>query len=93
MKNSFIDPFTYNLPYVDLHGLDRDTSRVVVKDFINDNYKMKCERFYIIHGVGSGILRKTVIETLQRDKRVLEYKTSIPNIGCTIVWLKIDKKS
>lgn len=91
MKNKFIDPFTYNLPSIDLHGLDRDIARVKVNDFIKDNYIMKNDKFYIIHGVGSGILRQTVITILQKDKRVLEYKTSIPNIGCTTVWLKIDK--
>lgn len=91
MKNNFVDPFTYNLPSIDLHGYDRDSARVQTKDFINDNYKMKNEKFYIIHGVGNGILRKVVIDTLQRDKRVLEYRTSNPNIGCTTVWIKIDK--
>ena len=91
MKNKFIDPFTCNLPSIDLHGYDRDSARVQVKDFINDNYRMKNDNFYIIHGVGSGVIRKATIDVLKHDKRVLEYKISNPNIGCTTVWLKIDK--
>lgn len=91
MKNSYIDPFTYNLPYIDLHGYDRDTARVYINDFIKDNYSMKNEKFYIIHGIGSGILKNTTIDILRKDKRVFEYKTSYPNVGCTTVWLKFDK--
>lgn len=91
MRNKFIDPFTINIPYIDLHGLDRDIARISIIDFINDNYKMKNNNFYIIHGNGSGILRKTVIDVLQKDKRVIQYKVGNPNIGCTNVWLKIDK--
>lgn len=91
MKNNFVDPFTINLPNIDLHGLDRNMARVAVLDFINDNYKMKNKCFYIIHGRGHDILRKEVINTLQKNRRVLEYKTSNPNVGCTTVWLKIDK--
>ena len=33
----YIDGF----PSIDLHGLDRDTARVKVLEFINDNIKMK----------------------------------------------------
>ena len=56
----FIDSF----PKLDLHGFDRETAIVSTNDFINDNKKMKNEIFVIIHGIGSGIIRKTVHETL-----------------------------
>ncbi|MBQ7141024.1 MAG: Smr/MutS family protein [Bacilli bacterium] len=91
MKNNYIDPFNYNIPSLDLHGFDRDMARVCITDFINDNYKMRNEKICIIHGKGSGIIRNVVLEVLKKDKRVLEYKSSYFNMGCTIVWLKFDK--
>lgn len=91
MKNRIIDPFLYNIPSIDLHGDDGDTARVRINDFINDNIKMKNEKIEIIHGMGTGVLRKITQNTLQRNKYVLEYKTSYFNRGSTIVWLKVDK--
>ena len=91
MKNRITDPFLYNVPSIDLHGDDRDTARIRIKDFINDNIAMKNEKIEIIHGIGTGILRKVTENTLQNEKCVLEYKTSYFNRGRTIVWLKVDK--
>ena len=53
-----------NLPALDLHGYDRDYARIQINDFINDNYKMKNKKVIIIHGNGSGILKKMTQETL-----------------------------
>lgn len=91
MKNKYIDPFNYNIPTLDLHGYDRNMARVAVKDFINDNYKMKNKKICIVHGRGSGIIRNVVHNILKMDKRVLEYKSSYFNMGCTNVCLKFDK--
>lgn len=81
--------FTENLPKLDLHGLDRETARVLVNDFIRDNQKMKNEIIIIIHGIGTGIIRKTVSETLRKNKNVTEFKTLYNNLGSTIVKIKI----
>jgi DNA mismatch repair protein MutS2 len=81
--------FIDNLPKLDLHGFDRETAIVSTNDFINDNKKMKNEIFVIIHGIGSGIIRKTVHETLRKNKNVLDYKTFYNNNGSTIVKIKI----
>lgn len=81
----------YNVPTIDLHGDDRDTARVRILDFISDNIKMKNDKIIIIHGIGSGVLRKMMQTTLQNDKRVLKYQSSYFNRGSTIVWLKFDK--
>ena len=81
--------FTNNLPKLDLHGEISDIAKVLVQDFINDNYKLKNEYFVIIHGIGNGILRKTVHKVLETDKRVLEYQIEFNNNGSTIVRLKI----
>lgn len=81
--------FIDNLPKLDLHGIDRETARVLVNDFIKDNIKMKNEMVVIIHGIGTGIIRKTVNETLRKNKNVTEYKSFYNNLGSTIVKIKI----
>ena len=77
------------LPSIDLHGYDRDTARVAINDFINDSIKQKYELVSIIHGIGSGIIRNTVIETIKNNKKVLEYKSNYFNRGETIIKLNI----
>ena len=81
--------FTESLPKIDLHGLDRNTARVYVNDFVKDNITLKNEIIVIIHGIGNGILRKEVHETLKKNKNVIDYKTLYNNIGSTIVKIKI----
>lgn len=83
--------FVDNLPKLDLHGLDRDTARVAILDFIKDNKIMKNEIINIVHGHGSGVLKDTTHQVLKRNRNVLEYKTFYNNDGCTIVKLKFDK--
>ncbi len=84
--------FLDSYPSIDLHGLDRDLARVMTNDFVNDNYKMGNEIFVIIHGIGAGILRKEVYDTLKNNKKVIEYKTDYFNNGCTIVRIKTKDK-
>ena len=81
--------FIDNFPKLDLHGFDRETARVATNDFINDNKKLKNEIIVIIHGIGSGIIRKTVHETLRKNRNVLDFKTFYNNNGSTIVKIKI----
>lgn len=81
----FIDSF----PSIDLHGFDRDTARVKVLEFIKDNIKMKNDIICIVHGIGSGIVKNEIHNTLKRNKNVIEYKLFYNNVGCTIVKLKI----
>ena len=87
-----------NIPTLDLHGFDRDYARIQINDFIIDNYKMKNKKVIIIHGNGSGILKKTTQETLGRNKYVDNYKIDNFNDGQTIVnlvkrvWLFICKR-
>ena len=81
--------FIENLPSIDLHGLDSDTARVKTLEFISDNLKMKNEIICIIHGIGSGIVKKEVHDTLKKSKDVLDYKLFYNNVGSTIVKLKL----
>lgn len=77
--------FIDSLPTLDLHGFDQDYARIKINEFINDNYKMRNYNVVIIHGIGSGIIRRTTHDTLRKNKKVLDYKIFIGNIGCTIV--------
>ena len=78
-----------HLPKLDLHGHDRETARVSIQEFIEDNVKLKNEIFIIIHGIGTGVLRKATSDTLRKNKRVLEFKTYYYNQGCTLVRIKL----
>lgn len=83
----FEDIFLKHLPTIDLHGLDRDTARVYVNDFIDENRKLGKNQIVIIHGIGEGILKKEVHDTLKNNKYVVQYKLHTFNTGCTIVTL------
>lgn len=82
------------MPQIDLHGEDRINASILIKSFINDNYKLGNEELAIIHGIGKGILKKEVYNVLKNDKRVLEFGTDYFNMGCTLVRIskRIDKK-
>lgn len=77
-----------HLPTLDLHGIDRDYARILINEFIEDNYRIKNTQIIIIHGNGTGIIKKTTQETLKQHKLVEEYKIDNFNSGMTIVTLK-----
>ncbi|MEG0826442.1 MAG: Smr/MutS family protein [Bacilli bacterium] len=81
--------FVDSLPKLDLHGYDRFTASIAITDFIKDKIKEKIEIFVIVHGNGSGVLRKTTIENLKKNRNVLEYKQYYYNMGCTLVRIKV----
>lgn len=74
-----------NLPTLDLHGIDRDYARILINEFIEDNYNIKNTKVVIIHGIGTGIIRKTTGEVLKKNKLVENYKIDIFNPGMTVV--------
>ena len=82
-----------HLPTLDLHGIDRDYARILINDFIRDHYKIRTEQVVIVHGNGTGIIKKVTQETLRKNKYVDEYKINNFNVGMTVVKLKknIDK--
>lgn len=85
-----IDPFTYYLPTLDVHGLDRNYTILKLNEFICDNLKLGKYHIVIVHGKGTGILKDTIHNYLKKDKRVLEYKINISNLGQTEIFLKKD---
>lgn len=74
-------------PTIDLHGYDREYAVYVVKQFIEDNHKLKKPTVVIIHGIGEGILKKVIHEYLKKEPKVKNFKVDIINTGCTIVEL------
>lgn len=80
--------FLERYPKIDLHGIDRDSARMVTNDFVYENYVLGNDVIVIIHGIGKGIVKKEVHEALRVNKYVSEYKTDNFNDGCTVVRLK-----
>lgn len=68
-------------------------ARLLVNEFISDNYKLKNRELMIIHGNGQNILKKEVDKVLKENKKVEEFGLDIYNSGCTLVKLvdNIDK--
>lgn len=79
--------FVSDLPTLDLHGLDRDYSRIKVLEFIKDNKKLNNKFICIVHGIGTGALRNEVHKALKSNKDVVDYRLFYNNVGCTIVEL------
>ena len=77
--------FTKNLPSLDLHGETRETARVLINDFIKENIKLKNDKFVIIHGIGTGVLKKETQNILKNNKKVIEFGIDFMNEGSTIV--------
>lgn len=88
MKTQLDDVFIDNVPSLDLHGEFRFSARVLVKEFIYDNYVLKNKKILIIHGVGTGAIKEEVYNVLKNDKRVESYHLNHYNQGCTVVYLK-----
>lgn len=82
--------FYKNYPYIDLHGYDTESARVAVNDFINDNLLLNNHTILIIHGKGTGAVKKSVHETLSKNKQVSSYSQDTFNEGVTIVHLFLD---
>lgn len=84
-----------SMPELDLHGETRDSARLLVKEFINDNHKMGLLEVAIVHGIGTGVLKKEVHKVLKEMKKVQKFGLDNFNSGCTLVKLsdKIDKKT
>ena len=82
-----------NMPHLDLHGETKDGARYLIKEFLNDNYKMNKKEIAIVHGIGTGIIKKEVHRVLKESKIVEEYGLDNFNSGCTLVRLSefVDK--
>ena len=88
MKTGLDDIFMDSYPKLDLHGETRDSARVLIKEFLEDNYILKSYKLVIVHGVGQGILKDETIKVLNDSKIVESFHQNHFNQGCTIVYLK-----
>ncbi len=77
-----------NLPSLDLHGMDRDYARILINDFILENYKFKNNKVVIIHGNGTGIIKRTTQTVLKTNKYVENYFIDNFNDGMTVVTIR-----
>ena len=89
MNKIIRDPFTYYFPKLDIHGETSATCIALIKSFIKDNIKMKNEKIIIIHGKGTGTLKKATHEYLKKDKNVKKYYIDGMNDGQTILELNL----
>ena len=86
--NKTNDIFLNMLPVLDLHGYTKDEARVSTNDFILENKLQGKYEVIIIHGIGEGIVKNSVKQTLDKNNLVLEHNIMSSNIGCTIVKIK-----
>ncbi len=89
MNRIINDPFTAKYPRIDIHGETTLTCIAVIKSFIQDNIHLKEKNIIIIHGKGSGALKKATHEYLKKNKKVKKYYIDGLNDGQTIVELDI----
>ncbi len=82
------DIFLDRLPKIDLHGYDTESARVMTNDFISDSLELGNKKIVIIHGIGTGAVKKAVHEALSKNKNVEDYRLDNFNNGCTIITLK-----
>lgn len=80
--------FQSNYSKIDLHGFDQEYASICVKEFINDNYQVGNRHVLIIHGKGTGLLRKRIHLDLKKNKKVLSFQLNMFNDGETLVTLK-----
>ena len=83
-NNIFIDMY----PSVDMHGLDRESARVLTDDFVKENIKLGNKKIIIIHGKGSHIVKQSVHQELNKNQYVEDYKLDNFNDGITIIELR-----
>lgn len=83
------DPFTARYPRKDIHGETASTCIAIIDEFINDNIKLKEKNIIIIHGKGSGILKKATHDHLKGHKMVQKYYINGLNDGETIIELNV----
>lgn len=88
MSRIIVDPFTFHFPHLDIHGETSATCIAVINSFIRQNIILKKKTIVIIHGKGSGVLRKATHEHLKRHKNVSKYYIDGMNDGQTIVELR-----
>ena len=58
-----------NLPTLDLHGESKIVSSILINEFITDNIKVGNHKVLIVHGKGTGTLKRLTHDFLKHDNR------------------------
>ncbi len=72
---------TATSPELDLRGMDALEAEAVLSNFLDTAFMANLEQVRIIHGKGTGVLRKTVHELLKRSKHVKKYRLGVYGEG------------
>lgn len=74
---------------LDLHGLRSYEVQDVLLPWIEDAHNLGIKQLKVIHGIGDGILRKTVMEKIKNNKFIDSFiNNDNNNYGVTIINLK-----
>lgn len=79
---------TSKTPRLDLHGEEASMVYSLLKEFVNDNYKMGNKEIIIIHGKSTNILTNECHNVLRELEYVKSFNLNNWNLGETIVYLK-----
>lgn len=77
---------------IDLRGLTLDEALIKVDKYLDDTYLAGISSVYIIHGKGTGVLRKGITEMLKKRKEVKSFRPGNINeggLGVTVVDFKL----
>ena len=76
---------------INIIGLNVEEARMIVDKFLDDSHLAKIQTVHIIHGKGTGKLRKGIHEFLQKHPHVKSYRLGTfgeGEMGVTVVELK-----
>ncbi len=68
-------------PELDLRGMDALEAAAVLTIFLDNAFMANLQQVRIIHGKGTGVLRKTVQEELKHNKHVKKYRLGVYGEG------------
>ena len=72
---------TAQSPELDLRGMDALEASAVLSIFLDNAYMANLTQVRIIHGKGTGVLRKMVHEELRKHKRVKKFRLGVYGEG------------
>ncbi|MBR6376918.1 MAG: Smr/MutS family protein, partial [Oscillospiraceae bacterium] len=68
-------------PELDLRGMDSLEAAAVLTIFLDNAFMANLQQVRIIHGKGTGVLRKTVHEELRKNKHVKSFRLGVYGEG------------
>ena len=68
-------------PEVDLRGMDAVEAICVLQRYMDEAFRTNLSPVRIIHGKGTGVLRKAVHQELKRDKHVKSFRLGVYGEG------------